>query len=108
MQEPTYFALAALLDGPLHGYGILKRVHELSDGRLRLTAGTLYAALDRLSVAGLVVVEREEVVEGRARRYYRLAEGGREAVAAEATRLAQAASVVRGRMSLSLALRDDA
>ena len=92
MQEPTYFTLAALLDGPLHGYGIIKRVQELSEGRLRLTAGTLYAALDRLTEAGLVAVEREEVVEGRARRYYLLTTAGRETVAAEATRLGPAAN----------------
>lgn len=36
MNEPTYFTLAALLDGPLHGYGIVKRAAELSDGRLRI------------------------------------------------------------------------
>lgn len=108
MQEPTYFTLAALLDGPLHGYGIIKRVQELSEGRLRLTAGTLYAALDRLTEAGLVAVEREEVVEGRARRYYVLTTAGRETLAAEATRLAQAARVVSGRLGLSMALPENA
>jgi hypothetical protein len=36
MREPTYFVLAALLAGPLHGYAIIKRAGELSDGRVRL------------------------------------------------------------------------
>ncbi|MGC4847218.1 PadR family transcriptional regulator [Micromonospora sp. DT15] len=49
MREPTYFILAALQDEPLHGYAIVKRAQELSDGRVRLTTGTLYAALDRLT-----------------------------------------------------------
>jgi PadR family transcriptional regulator PadR len=40
MREPTYFVLASLLDGPLHGYGIIKRVADLSDGRVRLATGT--------------------------------------------------------------------
>jgi DNA-binding PadR family transcriptional regulator len=96
MREPTFHVLAALLDGPLHGYGIIKRAHELSAGRVRLAAGTLYAALDRLRDAGLVEVEREEIVDGRARRSYRLTGAGREALRAEADRMAAAARVVLG------------
>ena len=46
MREPTFHVLAAMLDGPLHGYGIIRRAHELTDGRVRLAAGTLYTALD--------------------------------------------------------------
>jgi PadR family transcriptional regulator PadR len=99
MREPTYFTLAALLDGPLHGYAITKRAEAVSDGRVRLTAGTLYAALDRLLGQGLVEVDGEEVVGGRARRYYRLTSSGRRALAAEAARLADAAAVVVTRMS---------
>jgi len=94
MQEPTFHVLAAMLDGPLHGYGIIKRAHALSGGRVRLAAGTLYAALDRLRDARLVEVDREEVVDGRARRSYRLTGAGREAVRAEAERMAAAARVV--------------
>jgi PadR family transcriptional regulator len=97
MREPTFHVLAALLGGPLHGYGIIKRAHELSDGRVRLAAGTLYVALDRLRDAGLVEVDREEVVEGRARRSYRLTGAGREALRAEAERMAAAARLVLGR-----------
>ena len=99
MREPTYFTLAALLDGPLHGYAITKRAEAVSDGRVRLTAGTLYSALDRLLGQGLVTVDGEEVVDGRARRYYRLTPSGRRALEAEAERLAVAAAVVVSRMS---------
>jgi PadR family transcriptional regulator PadR len=35
MREPSYFILASLIDGPLHGYAILNRVGELSEGRVR-------------------------------------------------------------------------
>jgi DNA-binding PadR family transcriptional regulator len=94
MREPTYFILAALVDGPLHGYGIVHEAESLSEGRVRLTAGTLYGALDRMESRGLVEIDREETVEGRLRRYYRLSSGGREAVVAEADRLAAAARVV--------------
>jgi PadR family transcriptional regulator, regulatory protein PadR len=101
MREPTYFTLAALLDGPLHGYAIAKRAEEVSDGRVRLTAGTLYAALERLLERGLVAVEGEEVVSGRARRYYRLTPAGGTALEAEAARLHSAASVVVSRMAIA-------
>src|SRR4051812_10257981 len=96
MRPPTYFILAVLLDGPLHGYAIIKRADELSGGRVRLPAGTLYGALDRLEQQGLVEVGGDEVVDGRARRYYRLTAAGQAAVEAEAERLHHAAGVVRG------------
>jgi DNA-binding PadR family transcriptional regulator len=97
MREPTYFILAALLDGPLHGYAIIKRVEDLSSARVRLAAGTLYAALDRLTGEDLICVVREEIVNGRTRRYYELTEAGTTAVHAEAERMATAAKVVTRR-----------
>jgi DNA-binding PadR family transcriptional regulator len=104
MQEPTYFTLAALLDGPLHGYAILARVRELSQEQVRLTTGTLYGALERLSGEGLVESTGQEIVDGRARRYYRLTDAGRTALEAEAARLAQAAAVVGARAGLRAVL----
>ncbi len=50
MQEPTYLFLASLAAGPQHGYGIMTDVTQISEGRVRLRAGTLYAALDRLGL----------------------------------------------------------
>lgn len=97
MREPTYFTLAALMDGPLHGYAVIKRAEELSGGRVRMAAGTLYAALDRLSAEGLVQVVDEQVVNGRARRYYELTATGATALEAEAERMTQAARVVTSR-----------
>jgi PadR family transcriptional regulator, regulatory protein PadR len=94
MREPTYFVLASLLSGPLHGYAIIKRSAELSDGRVRLATGTLYTALDRLTAEGLVRLVSEETVSGRVRRSYGLTEDGSAALRAEALRMAQAARVV--------------
>lgn len=94
MREPTFHVLAAMLDGPLHGYGIIRRAYELTDGRVRLAAGTLYTALDRLRDTGLVDIDHEEIVDGRARRYYRLTGAGREALRTEARRMARAANLV--------------
>jgi DNA-binding PadR family transcriptional regulator len=99
ISEPSYFILAALLDGPLHGYGIIKQAAKLSDGRVRLAAGTLYGALDRLAEQGLVLADRQEVVEGRTRRYYRLTDHGVRALQEEAARMQQAAAVVVTRRS---------
>jgi PadR family transcriptional regulator PadR len=97
LRPASYFVLASLLDGPLHGYAIASRAAELSDGEVRLTAGTLYGALERMTGQGLVQADREEVVDGRLRRYYRLSDQGRDAVVGEADRLAAAAKVVRRR-----------
>jgi DNA-binding PadR family transcriptional regulator len=87
MQEATFMILTALADGSQHGYGIIGEVAEISHGRVKLRAGTLYTALDRLRADGLVDVDREEVVDNRLRRYYRLTSDGTARLAAEAARL---------------------
>lgn len=97
LRPASYFVLASLLDGPLHGYAIAARAEDLSAGEVRLTAGTLYGALERMSGQGLVEIDREETVDGRLRRYYRITGAGRETVLAEADRLAAAARVVQRR-----------
>jgi DNA-binding PadR family transcriptional regulator len=97
ISQPSYFVLAALLDGPLHGYGIIKKAEAQSSGRVRLTAGTLYGALDRLDDQGLVTSAGEELVAGRTRRYYRLTDAGIDTLQQEAARMEQAARLVTGR-----------
>jgi PadR family transcriptional regulator len=94
MRAPTYFILAALQDEPRHGYAIIKQAEELSRGRVRLATGTLYTALDRLTAEAHIQVVNEEIVNGRARRYYALTPTGRDALQAEAEHLAAAARVV--------------
>jgi DNA-binding PadR family transcriptional regulator len=95
MRRPTFFILSALAEQPRHGYGVILRVGELSDGAVRLGPGTLYGALDRLQEQGLIVLDREEVEAGRQRRYYRLSDAGRDAVAAELARLQRDVEVGR-------------
>ena len=68
IRRSTYFVLAALLDGPLHGYAIIGRAAELSDGEVRLSTGTLFGALDRLVDSGLVEAGEEEKVETETRK----------------------------------------
>ena len=94
MREPTYFVLASLLEGPLHGYAIIKRTGDMSAGRVRLATGTLYTALDRLTAEGYVRLVSEETVAGRIRRSYVLTDRGSAALRAEAQRMAEAARLV--------------
>jgi len=87
MQEPTFLILTALAAQPLHGYGILQSVALLSGGDVKLRAGTLYGALDRLAEQGLIAVDREEAVDGRLRRYYRLSDSGAAVLTEQVERL---------------------
>ena len=98
LRTPSYYGLAALIDGPLHGYAIVQRAAELSDGAVRLSTGTLYALLDRALEAGLVLAGDPYVAGGRQRRDYTLTPAGRTALDAEAARLAQAARAVSRRL----------
>lgn len=86
----------ALLDGELHGYALMRRIEELSDGAVRMGPGTLYGTINRLLEAGLV----EETTDRRSaaaadgdagterRRYYELTADGRAIALDEIRRLA--------------------
>ena len=101
MQEATFLILTALADGSQHGYGIITDVQEISGGHVRLRPGTLYTALDRLRADGLIGVDREEIVDGRLRRYYRLTPAGTKLLADEAARLQAHASVALRPLNLA-------
>jgi DNA-binding PadR family transcriptional regulator len=101
MQEATFLILTALAGGSQHGYGIITDVEQISNRRVRLRAGTLYTALDRLRADGLIEVDREEIVDNRLRRYYRLTPTGAERLAKEADRLRSNAYVAMSRLDPS-------
>lgn len=67
--------LAALEEGPLHGYAVIERLRTGSDGRIELPSGTVYPALHRLERAGLIHSSWSEA-SGRRRRSYRLTPAG--------------------------------
>ena len=98
MQEATFLILTALAGGSQHGYGIITDVAEISGGRVRLRPGTLYSALDRLHADGLIEPDREEIVDNRLRRYYRLTAAGADVLATEAARLQANASAALKRL----------
>ena len=97
-RKPSYFALAALIDGPLHGYAIVRRASVLSDGAVRLSTGTLYALLERAIAEGLVVAGNPYLDGGRQRRDYTLTSFGRSELEAEARRLSNAGRTVARRL----------
>jgi DNA-binding PadR family transcriptional regulator len=98
MQEATFLILTALAAGSQHGYGIITDVRAISAGRVQLKAGTLYSALERLRADKLIEVDREEIVDSRLRRYYRLTPAGGDLLAAEAARLQANAHVAMSRL----------
>src|SRR5262245_18912298 len=81
--------LLALLDGELHGYALMRRVEELSDGAVRMGPGTLYGTLNRLLDDGLIVETTDRSARGdhERRRYYELTPDGRAVAVDELTRL---------------------
>lgn len=99
MREPTFWILTALATEPRHGYGVIQEAARLSDDQVRLQPGTLYAALDRLDAEGLVEVDRDETVDGRNRRYYRLTDDGARALEAETERLRHSADAARSQLA---------
>ncbi|MEV6630978.1 helix-turn-helix transcriptional regulator [Actinoplanes sp. NPDC051470] len=101
MHESTFLILTALAAEPLHGYGIVQAVSVLSDGEVKLRPGTLYGALDRLAEQELVVVDREEAVDGRLRRYYRLTDTGAAALTTQAARLRRHAVAAERNLGLA-------
>jgi DNA-binding PadR family transcriptional regulator len=98
MQEPTFFILAALASGEAHGYRLLGAVEELSAGRVRLRAGTLYGALDRLERDGFIELDRVESDGGPPRRSYRITARGQQLLEDEVSRLEANATIGRDQL----------
>jgi DNA-binding PadR family transcriptional regulator len=97
-RPPSYFALAALIDGPLHGYGIVQRAAELSEGRVKLSTGTLYALLDRAIAESLVTPGDPYIQNGRQRRDYELTAAGLLALTEESEQMARDAKTITARV----------
>ena len=98
LTEQTFFILLSLAEGPRHGYAFLGDVEGLSDGRLRLSTGTLYGAIKRMMRDGLVERSDERPdpeIDDERRRYYRITEFGRDVAREEARRIERLAKTVR-------------
>ncbi len=77
----TPLVLAILAEDESYGYAILKRVAELSDGRLQWTDGMLYPVLHRLERLEYIAGHWQTPARGRRRKYYRITNRGRAALA---------------------------
>ena len=69
--------LKAVSLGPLHGYGVLLRIQQISRNRLQIQQGSLYPALYRLEHQGLITSEWGESENNRKAKFYRLTAAGR-------------------------------
>jgi transcriptional regulator len=78
--------LAALSDGPAHGYAVIQEIRRRSGGAFDLPEGTIYPALHRLEQSGLLSSRWTAAGSGRRRRIYSLTRGGRRALADQRAR----------------------
>ena len=84
LTEAVYYILLSLME-PMHGYGIMQNVETLSVGRVRLAAGTLYGAINTLLERGWITALPG--ARDSRKKEYQITDLGKEAVAAEITRL---------------------
>jgi DNA-binding PadR family transcriptional regulator len=102
----TPLVLAILAEGDSYGYAILKRVRELSKGRMEWTDGMLYPVLHRLERLGFIEAHWEKSETGRRRKYYRITKRGRTQLAEEREQWQAVDDTLRGIWSaLALPLR---
>lgn len=86
LTEAVYYILLSLCS-PRHGYGIMQKTEQMSDGRVRLAAGTLYGALNSLSAKGWIKALPQGA--GSRKKEYQITASGKEVLAAELSRLRQ-------------------
>jgi PadR family transcriptional regulator, regulatory protein PadR len=88
--------LKAVSLGPLHGYGVLLRIQQISRDRLEIQQGSLYPALYRLEHQGWIISEWGESENKRKAKYYRLTAAGRRRLQTEAEKWNRMADVIAG------------
>jgi DNA-binding PadR family transcriptional regulator len=98
LSTQVFQILLSLVDDDLHGYAIIQDVAVRTDGEVRLTASTLYAAIKRLLDSGWIEeCRRRPAVDDARRRYYHLTTQGQQAARAEALRLERLADMARAK-----------
>jgi DNA-binding PadR family transcriptional regulator len=98
MTEPVLLILLSLASQPRHGYAILQDTEKMSDGRVRLSTGTLYGALRRLLEDGWIERFHEEDTS-RGKQAYRLSSLGRRNLQVELNRMKQLTRVANLRVA---------
>ncbi len=84
LTEAVYYILLSLIK-PMHGYGIMQNVEQLSNGRVKLAAGTLYGAINTLLEKGWITAIPGE--KDSRQKEYQITEAGRQALEGEILRL---------------------
>ncbi|HYL68898.1 MAG TPA: PadR family transcriptional regulator [Candidatus Limnocylindria bacterium] len=95
-----FHVLLALAEEEMHGYAILKEVEKRTEGKVRLSAGTLYGIIKRLNGEGWIVESSKRPAAGlddERRRYYRLTDVGRQVAVTEARRLQELLEMARSK-----------
>src|SRR5689334_1350512 len=85
--------------GPLHGYGIARRIEETSKNRLTLNYGTLYPALLKLEQEGFIAADWRQSENNRRAKYYSLTPAGRKQLARETREWNQTADLIAAFLS---------
>lgn len=88
--------LKAVSLGPLHGYGVLLRIQQISKDRLEIQQGSLYPALYRLEAQGWITSEWGESENKRKAKYYRLTTAGKRKLQTESAKWNRMADVIEG------------
>jgi len=104
LTSAEFHFLLSLADGEKHAYAIMKDVARLTDGAVRLSAGTLYGLVRRFVSEGMIVESMERpaaALDDERRRYYRLTDFGREVAIAEAGRLENLLALARAKRVLA-------
>jgi DNA-binding PadR family transcriptional regulator len=94
--------LLALADEPQgkHGYAIAREVEEVTDGQIRMGAGTLYGSIQRMLDAALIEERRTRAQTDERRRYYKITPFGRRVLELELARLAEVVAIARRKQLL--------
>ena len=95
LRPADFHILMVLLEGELHGYGIMQAVVEQSSGAVQLEVGSLYRLIARMTEGGLVAESGQARDDSDRRRYYRITTFGREVAQAEARRLEEVVRTAR-------------
>ena len=101
---PVFQVLLSLTQGPLHGYAILTDIQARSQTPIQLGAGTLYAAIKRMTASGMLEEcepPADDPEPDSRRRYYSITDHGREIAAAETRRLRSLAALAADRLQLA-------
>ncbi|HUQ86947.1 MAG TPA: PadR family transcriptional regulator [Vicinamibacterales bacterium] len=98
MQPAVFHILMAVADDDRHGYAIIQEVLRRTDGKVRLSPGTLYRSIQRMLDDDLIVEVRERPapdLDDERRRYYRITKTGKQVAQAEANRLSDLVRLAR-------------